>query len=117
MLCDWSYFLMIIGLIEKQSLKMKLSPLEKSMNCDFIGWRGDNHPQTGSWLKSKVCLGTEEEDGHHTIPGVEAWLLWGNKVHPAVRDVSSRNVKGPYCMLSFYVAVFSGKKVYIRIYF
>lgn len=117
MLCDWSYFLMIIGLIEKQSLKMKLNPLEKSMNCDFIGWRGDNHPQTGSWLKSKVCLGTEEEDGHHTIPGVEAWLLWGNKVHPAVRDVSSRNVKGPYCMLSFYVAVFSGEKVYIRIYF
>lgn len=92
--------------IENESKSLRKSQL---MNCDFVGWRGDNHPQTGSWLKSKVCLGAEEKDGHHTIPGAEAWLLGGNKVHSAVWDVSSTHVKGLYCMLlSFYKAVFSG---------
>lgn len=92
--------------IENESKSLRKSQL---MNCDFVGWRGDNHPQTGSWLKSKVCLGAEEKDGHHTIPGAEARLLRGNKVHSAVWDVSSTHVKGLYCMLlSFYKAVFSG---------
>lgn len=114
--CQWiidvlyysSSLLMIIGIIEKQILKMKVNPWEKVNElCDFVGWRGDNHPQTGSWLKSKVCLGAEEKDGHHTIPGAEAWLLGGIKVHSAVWDVSSTHVKSLYCMLlSFYAAVF-----------
>lgn len=116
--CQWiidvlyysSSLLMIIGIIEKQTLKMKVSPWQKVNELwYFVGWRGDNHPQTGSWLKSKVCLGAEEKDGHHTIPGAEARLLGGNKVHSAVWDVSSTHVKGLYCMLlSFYKAVFSG---------
>lgn len=114
--CQWiidvlyysSSLLMIIGIIEKQTLKMKVSPWQKVNELwYFVGWRGDNHPQTGSWLKSKVCLGAEEKDGHHTIPGAEAWLLGGNQVHSAVWDVSSTHVKGLYCMLlSFYTAVF-----------
>lgn len=99
---------MIIWIIEKQTLKMKVNPWEKVNELwYFVGWRGDNHPQTGSWLQSKVCLGAEEEDGHHTIPGAEAWLLGGIKVHSAVWDVSSTHVKSLYCMLlSFYAAVF-----------
>lgn len=115
--CQWiidvlyysSSLLMIIGIIEKQTLKMKVSPWQKVNELwYFVGWRGDNHPQTGSWLKSKVCLGAEEKDGHHTIPGAEARLLGGNKVHSAVWDVSSTHVKGLYyCMLlSLYTAGF-----------